>query len=74
MRSVTNMYLFNLAASDFLYLWGIPFTLATAFFKGWIFGSVACKLFYILTSLNWFAGVFTITVLSADRQESYLIF
>jgi hypothetical protein len=26
-----------------------------------------CKLFYALTSVNWFASVFTLTVLSADR-------
>lgn len=67
MRSVTNIYIFNLAVSDFCFLMGIPFLIVTASKQMWIFGAVMCKVFYIQTSLNWFTSVFTLTVLSADR-------
>lgn len=67
MRSVTNIYIFNLAVSDFLFLMGLPFLIVTALRQMWIFGAVMCKVFYVQTSLNWFTSVFTLTVLSADR-------
>ena len=35
--------------------------------KSWLFGFVMCKIFYILTSVNWFTSMFTLTVMSADR-------
>lgn len=67
MRSVPNMYLFNLAVSDICFLILLPFLIVTALRKMWVFGEVLCKLFYIMTSLNWFASVFTLIVMSADR-------
>jgi len=36
----------------------------------WIFGKTVCQLFYAATGLNWFAAVFTLTVLSADRYAA----
>jgi hypothetical protein len=66
-NSVTNTYIVNLAVSDFCFLIGLPFLIVTALRRGWIFGSFLCKVFYILTSLNWFTSVFTLTVMSADR-------
>ena len=33
MRSVTNIYLFNLALCDFCYLWGIPITATTLYHR-----------------------------------------
>jgi len=36
----------------------------------WIFGKTVCRLFYATTALNWFASVFTLTVLSADRYAA----
>ena len=67
MRTVPNMYLFNLAVSDICYLVLLPFLIVTALKRMWIFGWLLCKLFYIFTSLNWFASVFTLIVMSADR-------
>lgn len=66
-NSVTNSYIVNLAVSDFCFLFGLPFLIVTLFYEGWVFGSVVCKLFYALTSLNWFSSVFTLTAMSADR-------
>lgn len=67
MQSVTNQYICNLAVSDMLYLIGLSMVLVTVIRQEWIFGVVMCKVFYILTSINSFAGLFTLTVMSADR-------
>lgn len=67
MRSVTNTYIFNLALSDLFFLLGLPFLIVTVCQEMWIFGNAMCKIFYVLTSLNQFTGVFTLTVMSADR-------
>nr|AKQ62998.1 orphan G-protein coupled receptor 4 [Platynereis dumerilii] len=67
MKTVTNMYILNLAIADFCFLVGLPFLIVTAIMKHWIFGFAACKMFFILTSINWFTSVFTLTVMSADR-------
>ncbi|ELT94371.1 hypothetical protein CAPTEDRAFT_103054, partial [Capitella teleta] len=67
MKTVTNMYILNLAISDLCFLIGLPFLIVTSIVKKWIFGFFLCKIFYILTSINWFTSVFTLIVMSADR-------
>ena len=67
MKTVTNMYIINLAISDVLFLFGLPFLITTALMRHWIFGFAMCKVFYVLTSINWFTSVFTLIVMSADR-------
>ena len=58
---MTNSYIVNLAVSDFCFLIGLPLVITTAVRQEWIFGYVCCKLFYILTSLNWFTSVRRVT-------------
>ena len=70
MKTVTNMYIVNLAVADLCFLVGIPFLVATTILRHWVFGFLLCRLFYILTSINWFTSVFTLTVMSADRLVS----
>ena len=67
MKTVTNTYILNLAVADLAFLIGLPFLIATALLGTWSFGHAFCKLFYVLTSINWFTSVFTLTVMSADR-------
>lgn len=67
MKTVTNMYILNLAIADLCFIVGLPFLIATAITRNWLFGFAMCKIFYILTSINWFTSVFTLTVMSADR-------
>ena len=67
MKTVTNMYILNLAIADLCFLIGLPFLIVTAVVKQWLFGYIMCKVFFILTSINWFTSVFTLTVMSADR-------
>ena len=67
MKTVTNMYILNLAVADLCFLIGLPFLIVTLVLENWVFGTFVCKLFYIATSINWFTSVFTLTVMSADR-------
>lgn len=67
MKTVTNMYILNLAVADLCFLVGLPFLIVTLLLRSWVFGNLACKMFYIATSINWFTSVFTLAVMSADR-------
>lgn len=67
MKTVTNMYIVNLAVADVLFLLSMPFLIITTILGHWTFGYGMCKLYMILVSINYFTGIFTLTVMSADR-------
>lgn len=67
MKTVTNMYILNLAISDILFLVSLPFLITTTLLKHWIFGFAMCKIYFVLFSINLFTSVFTLLVMSADR-------
>lgn len=67
MKTVTNTYILNLAIADVLFLISIPFLITTSLYGSWMFGFFMCKLYFLLVSINSFTGVFTLTVMSADR-------
>jgi len=66
-KTVTNLYIANLAVADLCFLVGLPFLVATSILERWVFGAVGCRLFFASTSINWFASVFVLTVMSVDR-------
>lgn len=67
MKTVTNVYITNLAVTDGLFLVGLPTVMTTTVLRSWIFGALVCKAYYALTCVNMFTGAFTLTVMSADR-------
>lgn len=67
MQTVTNMYIFNLALADEMFLVGLPFLIATVIFKYWPFGKIICKVYMTTTSINQFTSSLLLTVMSADR-------
>ncbi|KAI1291795.1 Somatostatin receptor type 1 [Halotydeus destructor] len=67
MQTVTNMYIFNLAVADEMFLVGLPFLIATVTYKQWPFGHVMCKIYMTTTSINQFTSSLLLTVMSADR-------
>ncbi|KAL3877881.1 hypothetical protein ACJMK2_035525 [Sinanodonta woodiana] len=67
MKTVTNMYILNLAVSDALFLISLPFLIPTTIMEYWMFGTAMCKIYFVLFSINLFTGVFTLTAMSADR-------
>lgn len=67
MKTVTNLYILNLAVSDVLFLISLPFLITTTILEYWIFGRAMCKIYFVLFSINFFTSVFTLTAMSADR-------
>ncbi|XP_067860141.1 somatostatin receptor type 5-like [Heptranchias perlo] len=67
MRTVTNIYIFNLAMADGLFMLGLPFLALQIALHRWPFGGLMCRLVMILDGINQFTSVFCITVMSIDR-------
>lgn len=67
MKTVTNVYIFNLSLTDFLFLLSLPMLMTSTLTRRWVFGSVMCRVYYLLTCVNMFTGTFTLTLMSADR-------
>ncbi|XP_022653392.1 somatostatin receptor type 2-like [Varroa destructor] len=67
MQTVTNMYIFNLALADVMFLFGLPFLITTMTTRDWIFGQAMCKIYMTTTSINQFTSSLLLTVMSADR-------
>uniref|UniRef100_UPI00398E76BA somatostatin receptor type 2-like n=1 Tax=Pristiophorus japonicus TaxID=55135 RepID=UPI00398E76BA len=67
MRTVANIYIFNLAMADGLFMLGLPFLALQIALRRWPFGGLMCRLVMILDGINQFTSVFCITVMSVDR-------
>ncbi|XP_048190415.1 C-C chemokine receptor type 2 [Perognathus longimembris pacificus] len=67
LRSMTDIYLLNLAVSDLLFLLTLPFWAHYAAAGEWIFGDVLCKLLTGVYYSGYFGGVFFIVLLTVDR-------
>ncbi|CAC5413929.1 ASTC-R [Mytilus coruscus] len=67
MKTVTNLYILNLAISDASFLVSLPFIITTTLLQHWIFGTAMCKIYNVLYSINFVTSVLTLTVLSGDR-------
>lgn len=67
MKTVTNMYIFNLALSDLIFLWHIIFVIITTIVKHWVFGEAMCKIYNVIASISMFSSILTLTSLSVDR-------
>lgn len=67
MKTVTNIYIFNLSVADLIFLCGMPFIICMFVKDQWIFGDVVCYLYYFTQNVNQFTGAFTLLVMAADR-------
>ncbi|XP_030068170.1 somatostatin receptor type 5 [Microcaecilia unicolor] len=65
MKTVTNIYILNVAAIDLLNALVLPFDVAHNILKAWPFGSVLCKFMWIVHH-NLFPRGFFLTVMSVD--------
>ncbi|XP_023403553.1 C-C chemokine receptor type 2-like [Loxodonta africana] len=66
LKSMTDIYLLNLAISDLLFLLTLPFWAHHAA-NGWVFGDSGCKIFTGLYHIGYFGGIFFIILLTVDR-------
>ena len=66
LKSMTDIYLLNLAISDLLFLLTMPFWAHYAADQ-WVFGNAMCKFFTGLYHIGYFGGIFFIILLTIDR-------
>ncbi|KAF1573235.1 CX3C chemokine receptor 1, partial [Eudyptes moseleyi] len=65
-KSITDIYLLNLAISDLLFVISLPFW-ASNTVRGWTLGTIPCTAVSSLYYIGFFGGMFFITVISVDR-------
>ncbi|XP_075862055.1 C-X-C chemokine receptor type 2-like [Microcebus murinus] len=65
-RSVTDVYLLNLAMADLLFALTLPIWAASKV-NGWIFGTALCKLVSLLKEVNFYSGILLLACISVDR-------
>ncbi|KAM9337032.1 atypical chemokine receptor 4b [Symphorus nematophorus] len=69
LRTLTDMCILNLAVSDLLLLFTLPFWAADAV-HGWRLGSAACKITSFLYSTNFSCGMLLLACISVDRYRA----
>ncbi|XP_010872309.2 somatostatin receptor type 5 isoform X1 [Esox lucius] len=67
MKTVTNMYILNLALADELYILGLPFLTTQNVLSYWPFGEFMCRVVMTADSINQFTSTFCLTMMSIDR-------
>ncbi|XP_004640736.1 C-C chemokine receptor type 3 [Octodon degus] len=64
---MTNIYLLNLAISDLLLLFTLPFWISYLAWNKWVFGHLMCKLLSGLYCMGLYSEIFFIILLTIDR-------
>ncbi|XP_021913919.1 gastrin/cholecystokinin type B receptor-like isoform X3 [Zootermopsis nevadensis] len=68
MRTVTNVYLLNLAVADLLLgVFCMPFTLVGQVLRNFVFGAAMCKLISFFQAVSVSVGVWTLVAISLER-------
>uniref|UniRef100_A0A8D2P3W7 G-protein coupled receptors family 1 profile domain-containing protein n=1 Tax=Zosterops lateralis melanops TaxID=1220523 RepID=A0A8D2P3W7_ZOSLA len=66
LKSMTDIYLLNLAISDLLFVFSLPFWAYYAVHE-WIFGEALCRILSGVYLLGFYSGIFFIILLTLDR-------
>ncbi|XP_029453418.1 somatostatin receptor type 2 [Rhinatrema bivittatum] len=67
MKTITNIYILNLAIADELFMLGLPFLAMQVALVHWPFGKAICRLITTVDGINQFTSIFCLTVMSIDR-------
>ncbi|XP_041953809.1 neuropeptides B/W receptor type 2-like [Alosa alosa] len=67
MKTVTNVFILNLAIADDLFTLVLPINIAEHLLTNWPFGGVLCKLILSIDHCNIFSSIYFLTVMSIDR-------
>ncbi|NP_001165167.1 neuropeptide FF receptor 1 like 1 isoform X1 [Danio rerio] len=68
MRSVTNLFILNLAVSDLLVgIFCVPTTLIDSLISGWPFSQITCTMSNLVQGMSVSASVFTLVAIAVDR-------
>ncbi|XP_019948380.2 chemerin-like receptor 1 isoform X1 [Paralichthys olivaceus] len=72
-KTVNTVWFLNLAVADFLFTAFLPLGVTYLILNNhWPFGNFMCKLYALVSSLNMFASVYILVVISVDRCVSVL--
>uniref|UniRef100_A0A8C7FCJ8 Neuropeptide FF receptor 1 n=1 Tax=Oncorhynchus kisutch TaxID=8019 RepID=A0A8C7FCJ8_ONCKI len=72
MRSVTNLFILNLAISDLLIgVFCVPTTLIDSLISGWPFGQITCTMSNLVQGMSVSASVFTLVAIAGDVSLSF---
>uniref|UniRef100_A0A8D0GU37 C-C motif chemokine receptor 4 n=1 Tax=Sphenodon punctatus TaxID=8508 RepID=A0A8D0GU37_SPHPU len=66
LKSMTDVYLLNLAISDLLFVFSLPFWSYHAIDQ-WVFGDGLCKIISWIYLVGFYSGIFFIMLMSIDR-------
>ncbi|XP_061087990.1 C-C chemokine receptor type 7 isoform X2 [Conger conger] len=66
LKTMTDVYLLNLAAADLLFVLTLPFWAANCLDK-WELGLFLCKAMYSIYKISFFSGMLLLTCISVDR-------
>ncbi|XDV46435.1 hypothetical protein PO909_014329 [Leuciscus waleckii] len=66
LKSLTNVFILNLALSDLLFTFGLPFW-ASYFIWGWTFGDIGCKAVKFLFYVGFYSSVLFLTLMTIQR-------
>lgn len=66
-KSMTDVYLLNMAVADILSVLTLPFLAATHAADQWLFSNAACKLVRGVHSVNFYCGMLLLACVSLDR-------
>uniref|UniRef100_F6T336 G-protein coupled receptors family 1 profile domain-containing protein n=1 Tax=Ciona intestinalis TaxID=7719 RepID=F6T336_CIOIN len=66
-KTVTNVYVVQLAIADFMFLFILPFEAATKLNGEWIYGTAWCKITESIRMLNYYTSILFLTMMSVDR-------
>ncbi|XP_063065501.1 neuropeptides B/W receptor type 1-like [Engraulis encrasicolus] len=67
MKTVTNLFILNLAIADALFTLVLPINIAEHLLNSWPFGDTLCKLILSIDHCNIFSSIYFLTVMSVDR-------
>ncbi|XP_065272108.1 somatostatin receptor type 2 [Emys orbicularis] len=67
MKTITNIYILNLAIADELFMLGLPFLAMQVALVHWPFGRAICRIVMTVDGINQFTSIFCLTVMSIDR-------
>ncbi|XP_030325562.1 C-C chemokine receptor type 8-like isoform X3 [Strigops habroptila] len=66
-RAMTDVYLLNLAISDLLFVFSLPFLVQYSITTQWTFGNAMCKIISSAYFIGFYSSAFFITIMSIDR-------
>ncbi|NXA09472.1 CCR8 protein, partial [Sapayoa aenigma] len=66
-KTMTDVYLLNLAISDLFFVFSLPFLVQYSIVSQWTFGNAMCKIVSSAYFIGFYSSVFFITIMSIDR-------